>query len=93
MSDPDALIVGQGLAGSCMAWTLHWAGRQVMIVDRGEPITASREHPVLPEQLAGRWSLERALARQRAAASGAIQRACHVVDLRAPNVTIAGTDP
>ena len=25
-----------------MAWTLHWAGRHVMIVDRGEPITASR---------------------------------------------------
>lgn len=42
LSDPDVLIVGQGLAGSCLAWALHWAGRQVMIVDRGEEITASR---------------------------------------------------
>ena len=42
LSDPDVLIVGQGIAGSCMAWALHWAGRRVMIVDRGEPITASR---------------------------------------------------
>ena len=36
------MIVGQGLAGSCLAWSLHWAGRRVMIVDRGDKITASR---------------------------------------------------
>ncbi|MBC7967074.1 MAG: FAD-dependent oxidoreductase, partial [Fuerstia sp.] len=42
MPDHDVLIVGQGLAGSCLAWSLHWAGRPVLIVDRGEAITASR---------------------------------------------------
>ena len=36
------MIVGQGLAGSCLAWSLHWAGRRVVIVDRGDKITASR---------------------------------------------------
>jgi glycine oxidase len=38
----DVLIVGQGLAGSCLAWALHFSGRGVMLVDRGEPTTASR---------------------------------------------------
>ena len=42
MSDFDILIVGQGLAGSCVAWALHWAGRRVVVVDRGEQITASK---------------------------------------------------
>ena len=42
MSDFDVLIIGQGLAGSCLAWSLHWTGRRVVIVDRGEEITASR---------------------------------------------------
>ena len=42
LSDLDVLIVGQGLAGSCMAWALHWAGHHVIIVDRGVDLTASR---------------------------------------------------
>lgn len=36
------LIVGQGLAGSALAWTLHKVGQTVQIVDQGEPNTASR---------------------------------------------------
>src|SRR5690606_21078249 len=37
----DAIIIGQGLAGSAMAWTLHTAGLSVMLVDRCEQVTAS----------------------------------------------------
>lgn len=42
MLSGNVLIVGQGLAGSCLAWVLHLSGREVILVDRGEPITASR---------------------------------------------------
>ncbi len=38
----ENLIIGQGLAGSAMAWTVHWAGKNLLLVDRGEPNTASR---------------------------------------------------
>lgn len=37
-----------------MAWALHWAGRRVMIVDRGEPITASRIAAGLITPITGR---------------------------------------
>lgn len=42
MPDTDILIVGQGLAGSTVAWRLHLSGRRVLLVDRGEQITASK---------------------------------------------------
>lgn len=38
----ENLIVGQGLAGSAIAWTLHWDGQSVLMFDRMEPNTASR---------------------------------------------------
>ena len=38
----ENLIVGQGLAGSAMAWTLHWSGQSILIIDRDEEHTASR---------------------------------------------------
>jgi glycine oxidase len=38
----ENVIVGQGLAGSAMAWTLHWAGQSVLLLDRAEQNTASR---------------------------------------------------
>ncbi|MEZ6127953.1 MAG: FAD-dependent oxidoreductase [Planctomycetaceae bacterium] len=41
-SQVSSLIVGQGLAGSALAWTLHWAGQGVTIVDRSEENSASR---------------------------------------------------
>ncbi len=50
----DVLIVGQGLAGSCLAWSLHWAGKRLMIVDRGEQFTASRVAAGLITPLTGR---------------------------------------
>lgn len=38
----ENVIIGQGLAGSAVAWTLHWAGQSMLLLDRAEPYTASR---------------------------------------------------
>ncbi|HIK91536.1 MAG TPA: FAD-dependent oxidoreductase [Planctomycetes bacterium] len=38
----ENVIIGQGLAGSAVAWTLHWAGQSVLLLDKAEPDTASR---------------------------------------------------
>lgn len=38
----ENVVAGQGLAGSAMAWTLHWEGQSVLLLDKGERYTASR---------------------------------------------------
>ncbi len=38
----NSLIIGQGMAGSVLAWSLHWEGKTVHVLDRGRNITASR---------------------------------------------------
>jgi glycine/D-amino acid oxidase-like deaminating enzyme len=38
----DAAVIGQGLAGSAMAWTLSLNGLAVCLMDRGSSTTASR---------------------------------------------------
>ena len=38
----DAIIVGQGLAGTTLAWHLVEAGRRVLVIDAGEPVTSSK---------------------------------------------------
>lgn len=38
----DDIVIGQGLAGSAVAWALRWLGRRVLIVDDARPATASR---------------------------------------------------
>ena len=38
----ENVIIGQGLAGSAVAWTLHRAGQRVLILDRGDRYAASR---------------------------------------------------
>jgi glycine oxidase len=38
----DVIIVGQGLAGSALSWILSWRGLKLMIIDRGETVTASK---------------------------------------------------
>lgn len=58
MASADVVIVGQGLAGSCLAWNLHWAGQRVLLIDRNEPSTASRIAaglltPVTGQRMAG----------------------------------------
>lgn len=36
------LIIGQGLAGTTMAWHLRWRGVPFVVVDRDEPLTSSK---------------------------------------------------
>ena len=50
----ENVIIGQGLAGSAVAWTLHWAGQSVLLLDRGEPFTASRVSAGLITPVTGR---------------------------------------
>ena len=38
----EFLIVGQGLAGTALAWRLAARGRSFLIVDRDEPLTSSK---------------------------------------------------
>ena len=38
----DIAIVGQGLAGTAMAWSLRWAGFRVVVIDRGTGVTPSK---------------------------------------------------
>ncbi len=38
----DAIIVGQGLAGTTLAWHLQEAGQQVLILDAAESVTSSK---------------------------------------------------
>jgi glycine/D-amino acid oxidase-like deaminating enzyme len=42
MQSFDYIIVGQGLAGTSLAWQLLWRGRRILVVDRGDAVTASR---------------------------------------------------
>jgi glycine oxidase len=49
----DFLIVGQGLAGSLLAWHLLEAGRRVLVVDRDEEATSSKVAAGLVTPLAG----------------------------------------
>ncbi len=50
----DYLIVGQGLAGSLIAWQLEQAGASVLVVDPGDLHSASRVAPGIINPLAGR---------------------------------------
>lgn len=40
--DVDVVIVGQGLAGTALAWELLWRGQRVLVIDRADPQAASR---------------------------------------------------
>lgn len=42
MNRVDCLIVGQGLAGTSLAWALRREGASILIVDRDEPVTSSK---------------------------------------------------
>lgn len=41
-SSAPILIIGQGLAGTALAWTLHQRGVRFLVVDRDEPVTSSK---------------------------------------------------
>ena len=42
MRDVDFVIVGQGLAGTALAWQLRWRGCRVLVLDREPAVTSSR---------------------------------------------------
>jgi glycine oxidase len=42
MADFDFVIIGQGLAGTTLAWQLQWLGKSVVIIDREAASTASK---------------------------------------------------
>lgn len=50
----DFLIIGQGLAGSILAWMLRRRGQTLRIVDHGDPLSASRIAAGIVNPVAGR---------------------------------------
>jgi glycine/D-amino acid oxidase-like deaminating enzyme len=38
----DVIIVGQGIAGTTLAWHLREAGKRVLVIDASEPVTSSK---------------------------------------------------
>jgi glycine oxidase len=59
----DTIIVGQGLAGTALAWTLLWRGQQVLVIDRDEPATSSRIAaglitPITGQRLVKSWRFD-----------------------------------
>lgn len=58
----DLLILGQGIAGSCLAWAARWAGKSCAIIDDPRCATASRVAaglitPITGRRLATTWRL------------------------------------
>lgn len=56
----NVTVLGQGLAGTTLAWWLRWAGVRVLVIDRTSPVTASRiaaglMTPVTGQALAKAW--------------------------------------
>lgn len=63
MKNVDTFIVGQGLAGSLLAWHLIQSGQQVYIVDDKHPNAASRVaagliNPITGRRLVKSWKLD-----------------------------------
>jgi glycine oxidase len=62
----DAIIVGQGLAGTTLAWQLRDAGSSVLIIDRCELVTSSKIAaglitPITGQRLALSWRVDEML--------------------------------
>jgi glycine/D-amino acid oxidase-like deaminating enzyme len=51
----DFLIIGQGLAGTLMAWFLRKAGQEVLVIDEPRPQAASRVAAGLINPITGRY--------------------------------------
>jgi len=59
----DIIIVGQGLAGTLLAWALIERGRRVLVVDREDVVTASKiaagiVTPITGQRLVKTWRLD-----------------------------------
>lgn len=50
----DQIIVGQGIAGSVLAWQLCWSGQRVAVIDHPTPTSASRVASGLISPIAGK---------------------------------------
>ncbi len=66
MRDADYLIVGQGIAGSMLAWFLLKAGQKVIIVDEYNPNSASQIasgiiNPITGKRLVKSWRIDELL--------------------------------
>ena len=66
MRDVDFIIVGQGLAGTCLAWELRALGASVVVIDHEAAVTASRIAaglitPVTGQRLVKTWRWEELL--------------------------------
>ncbi|HEY4261937.1 MAG TPA: FAD-dependent oxidoreductase, partial [Schlesneria sp.] len=62
--DFDAIVVGQGLAGTALAWNLTWRDQRVLVIDRDEPVTSSRVAaglmtPITGKKLVPSWRWDR----------------------------------
>ena len=63
MSDWDFIIVGQGLAGTTLAWHLHWRNSRVLLIDRDDDITSSKIAaglitPITGQRLVKTWRFD-----------------------------------
>ncbi len=63
MTDVDFIIVGQGLAGTCLAWELLALGASVRVINREAAVTSSRIAaglitPVTGQRLVKTWRFE-----------------------------------
>jgi len=56
----DDIIMGQGLAGTALAWRLRWRGHRILVIDREVPITSSKVAaglmtPITGQRLVKSW--------------------------------------
>ncbi len=63
MRDVDYIIVGQGLAGTCLAWELRALGASYVVIDREAAVTSSRiaaglVTPVTGQRLVKTWRFD-----------------------------------
>ncbi len=62
-SEFDFIILGQGIAGTSLAWCLRWAGSRFLVVDRQEAVTSSRiaaglVTPITGQKLIKSWRFD-----------------------------------
>lgn len=56
----DVIIVGQGLAGTALAWALRWSGARLLILDRDSKVSSSKiaaglVTPITGQKLVKTW--------------------------------------
>lgn len=74
-NEVDVCIIGQGLAGTALAWAAHWRALSVAVVDRGDRRSASRIAAGLVTPITGqRFVKSRRFDDQHAAARRFYQR-------------------